>query len=294
MLRNIALWLAAAAVIGGIVGVTALKELHFTVDGNRYDMKELISGEAMSKNLKTFEDTATIPNKDIEAIKADLVSENLEVVYEKRSDILVTLKGEATLGKSAVAPKLKTNVLGNRLSIGLENRNMSNFMNFVYNAKVTVSLPEAMKPTLDLNTVSGNISAEGYGDVSAKTVSGNALLVAKEGAKAEMKTTSGNLKLEGDASTVRMGSVSGDIDLNLSTLKGDLTSESTSGQCRMVIANPGEGFEFNGSSLSGNISIEGFGKDVVTEGDKLSTTVGGGKYQVKANSVSGDIEVRQK
>ncbi len=166
---------------------------------------------------------------------------------------------------------------------------------------------------LKVQTVSGNVSGEAGGDVSATAISGDVRLTARAARMIEIKTISGDIRLTGgggevDVTTVsggatldlagvtrgRFKSVSGDLGVALALgTEGQIDSESVSGSINMEFAaNPAA--EFDVQSFSGDIK-NCFGPKPAESrygpGSRLAYKVGEGHARVRINTKSGDVRL---
>ncbi|MGC1521990.1 MAG: DUF4097 family beta strand repeat-containing protein [Steroidobacteraceae bacterium] len=166
---------------------------------------------------------------------------------------------------------------------------------------------------LKVQTVSGNVTGDAGGDVSATVISGNVRLTARAAKMIEIKTISGDIRLTGGGGEVDVTTVSGSATLELAdvtrgrfkSVSGDLTvalalgtdgqidSESVSGSIDMKFA-AAPVAEFDVQSFSGDIR-NCFGPKAVESrygpGSRLAYKVGEGHSRVRINTKSGDVRL---
>ena len=166
---------------------------------------------------------------------------------------------------------------------------------------------------LKVQTVSGNVTGDAGGDVSATVISGNVGLTARAARMIEIKTISGDIRLTGGGGEVDVTTVSGSANLDLAdvtrgrfkSVSGDLTmalalgtdgqidSESVSGSVDMKFA-AAPAAEFDVQSFSGDIN-NCFGPKAVESrygpGSRLAYKVGEGHSRVRINTKSGDVRL---
>jgi hypothetical protein len=166
---------------------------------------------------------------------------------------------------------------------------------------------------LELRTVSGNIDAEGGGDVHANAVSGDIHLTANAAKVIEVKSISGNIVLTGGNAEVEATTVSGDAKLSLGTVSrarfrtvsGELTAtlgaaanaqiegESVSGDVKLDFASA-PAADFDIQTISGDID-NCFGPKPTESrhgaGARLSFKTGDSSARVRISSHSGDVRL---
>lgn len=165
-----------------------------------------------------------------------------------------------------------------------------------------------------VKSISGNLKVKGAAGLQANLVSGDVELEDING-DIEAKTVSGNLAVHRSKGSVEASSVSGDVEIRDNAEARFVTAKSISGGIRYdgVIYDNGR-YEF--SSQSGDVRIlvpagsnfdlesKTFSGDIESDFDirvvgKISTheirgTVGKGGADVRANSFSGNVELRKK
>jgi DUF4097 and DUF4098 domain-containing protein YvlB len=164
-----------------------------------------------------------------------------------------------------------------------------------------------------LQTVSGEITGETAGDVSASTVSGDVKLVARSAHDGRFKTVSGELTVEGPSGDLEVGSVSGDAHVKLGSLTR-LHAETVSGDLHVKATLAPNG-QVDASSVSGDVQLEfagvpdadfdvsAFSGDVTScfgpkpqhqefgPGTHLNFRNGKGGGRVHVNTQSGDVSI---
>ncbi len=105
-----------------------------------------------------------------------------------------------------------------------------------------------------LQTVSGEITGETAGDVSASTVSGDMKLVARSAHGGRFKSVSGDVTVDGPSGDLEVGSVSGDAHVTLGSLTR-LHAETVSGDLHVKASLAPNG-QVDASSVSGDVQIE--------------------------------------
>jgi hypothetical protein len=172
---------------------------------------------------------------------------------------------------------------------------------------------QGLKGDVKLRTVSGNISGEVGGDLSANTATGSIRLTARGAKSTEVKTINGDIELKGGSGEVEIQTVSGNAKVDLATLtrgrfhsiSGNLTAhlslapdaeldgESVSGNMHFDFpAAPSADFDIQ--SFSGNID-NCFGpkteKAQYGPGERLEFKNGQGQARVRIETKSGDVHL---
>jgi hypothetical protein len=166
---------------------------------------------------------------------------------------------------------------------------------------------------LELRTVSGNIDAEGGGDVHANAVSGDIHLTANAAKVIEVKSISGNIVLTGGNADIEATTVSGDAHLTLGTVSrarfktvsGELSAtlgaaanaqiegESVSGDVKLDFASA-PAADFDIQTISGDID-NCFGPKPTEmrhgAGARLSFKTGDSGARVRVSSHSGEVRL---
>jgi DUF4097 and DUF4098 domain-containing protein YvlB len=152
---------------------------------------------------------------------------------------------------------------------------------------------------LDVKSVSGDVSVEHVGliaplDVTVESVSGDAAIAHAYG-NVTIKTVSGDAVGQRLAVTSLTGqAVSGDLSLALDTVfGGTLTTNTVSGDVRIAIPE-GSNFRYTLVTRSGELGCEHPATDAVRSETMLSGTVGTGAGAVNAQTLSGDITITRK
>jgi DUF4097 and DUF4098 domain-containing protein YvlB len=146
-----------------------------------------------------------------------------------------------------------------------------------------------------LKTVSGDVSAKGLtasGPVTLQTVSGDVVAKGLKAPSVSYETVSGDAVVEAcDCGGAKASTVSGDISYTGPLTKGGRYVFNThSGD--VSISTP-SGFDFDGSTFSGDLRVEGLTPQGETDrrGRTARGTVGGGGAVVEVKTFSGDLRV---
>jgi DUF4097 and DUF4098 domain-containing protein YvlB len=139
---------------------------------------------------------------------------------------------------------------------------------------------------------SGDISIESLvGDLDASTGSGDIWVDYSEG-EVSAETGSGDIEFSGHRGSADLSASSGDIDFYTAAGKGEVRLRTSSGDIDVVVYNA-ESIEIDVSTTSGSITSQV--PIVVKEATRkrLRGISGGGDWQLRAATSSGDITVKQ-
>ena len=241
-----------------------------------------------------------IDSLDISSVSADLV-------FTRTESRTVTAQ---LTGTSSVEPELVGEREGSAgtirviwpKSISTNARNM----------QLAISLPRDFQGELHLNTVSGEIETPRealFEELSANSVSGAVEISGGESSELDLSTvsgkisvsdyTTGNLLLSttsgdmiytGRAGELNIRSVSGDAEIELDELNGDVTLKNTSGDIMLKFSEPISARVYF-RTVSGDMRSD---FPIVTTSAKptsIEGTIGDGAYRIDGNTVSGDIRI---
>src|ERR1700730_10622267 len=125
---------------------------------------------------------------------------------------------------------------------------------------VTVSLVSAdlalgtLQGSVQLQTVSGDVTGDVGGDFRASTVSGSVRVTAAAARRTEVKTVSGTIHVTGSGGEVEISTISGDATLDFASItRGRFKSVSGGLTAGFALAADGR---FEGESVSGNLVVK--------------------------------------
>ena len=219
----------------------------------------------------------------IRGIDVRTSSTDIRVMPSQTGEIEVRLSGEVRASNPAAVPTLALEPEDGVLEVRLERNDGGAFtLGFVSMSLILeIAVPNGALNPMIIVTSSGDI-----------TVSELAL----EGV--EVRTSSGAIDLRSIQSIGGRSvfeSSSGDIDLDIAKLDGDLRLESSSGE--ISVALPADaGFELAADTSSGDTEVE-FPMTVSGSLDNrgaVSGTVGAGTHRLSVDTSSGDIRIRRR
>lgn len=222
----------------------------------------------------------------VEKIEISSVSDEITILSGGEK-VMADLTGECTSPSKPVW--LEAYVSGSTIHIKVKYpQTISNS-----NTRLTVTLPAGYAGSMSVNTVSGDIAADGLPNKLQKTtvgtVSGDIRFSAASYESMKANTTSGRIGLTGIAARTEAGTVSGDVELDyiafvetsVKTVSGDVTAR--------IPQN--EGFKVDFNTVSGSFRTSHKGLDVDRAKGGFSATVGDGTELIKVSTTSGDFEI---
>jgi hypothetical protein len=197
-------------------------------------------------------------------VEIDNVAGLIDVRGWDKSEVAVT----GTIGKDV--ERVEVTGDGNRTSIRVVLPSHSNWGMHDGEAHLVVQVPanssvstslvssdlkiSAVHGSLELRTVSGNITGDGGGDIRANDVSGDIHLTATAAKRIEVKAISGNITLTGGNGEIEATTVSGDAHLTLGTMSR-ARFKTVSGTISAKLAAATDA-QIDGESVSGDVSLE--------------------------------------
>jgi DUF4097 and DUF4098 domain-containing protein YvlB len=198
------------------------------------------------------------------AVEIDNVAGSIDVQGWDKSEVAVT----GTIGKDVERVDVTGDanrtsirvVLPRGLHLSMRDGDAHLVVHVPTNSSVSASLVSsdlkvsAVHGTLDLRTVSGNISGDGGGDLRANDVSGDIHFTAIAAKRIEVKAISGDIVVTGGNTDIEASSVSGDARLTLGTVSR-ARFKTVSGNISATLAAAADA-QIDGESVSGDIKLE--------------------------------------
>lgn len=297
--RKIALWLIAALLIGGGIAMLALREAG-------PGLIDRLQGEnfaplAGSQRIE-LDETRIVgaSGEDLpDGLTIETVFESVEVTREARDDIEIRLTGTYTAPLDTEMPKIRIHELDSgRVEIDID-RGLTLPHSFKStNLRLMVKIPETLSGDLELQSVSGAVklrspgSAPFAGNVTAGSVSGRVYVEGLDARAVDLYSTSGTAEFIGSADQLDVKTVSGEILLNLTALRGDGYISSTSGVIGMT-TEQSLNHEIKIKTTSGELELERPEANVkISEDRRIEATAGSGQFTLELSTVSGDVSVK--
>ncbi|MFA9398344.1 MAG: DUF4097 family beta strand repeat-containing protein [Clostridiaceae bacterium] len=250
----------------------------------------------------------------VDQIKLDLVSYDVVVYPSDDKELKVIQYSSQEIGED---DKLIISKDGDSLSIKEPNKNFSfSFFNFEsFTRKVELYLPKEYVKDLDVNTTSGDIfidsditltsldSTQVSGDFTSKNINVDDISVISTSGDIEIedvltksytiKTISGDVNINSISGSGKVGSTSGDIEIEYSDIAEYASLNSVSGDIDIIVPDA-ISFEFDGNSVSGDIDSDFDLNYKNKNGNKAAIQNGEAPYKkIDASTTSGDINIRK-
>lgn len=296
-MKKIAIWLIVALLIGGGVAMLALQEVGLDwLDMVRSDYFAPLAGS--ERYLVDETKTVTPERMNLEWLAVETVSESIEITYEAREDIEITLKGDYTGPENFEKPTLVVNENDGRIEIEIERGKIIPIAYTSSNLRLMVRVPQSMSGDLKLQSVSGAVKFRSPGgrpfpgNLEGQTVSGRIYVDGLEGQLVELSSISGAIELIGSATGIRAKTVSGQVMLKLTTLSGDGTVSTTSGDIEMI-AGQELNHQIDISTTSGDIEVNRKDLTIQSQRDRrVEATAGSGALTLNLSSTSGNVTLK--
>ena len=244
------------------------------------------------------------PAEDIRSLKINWIAG--EVVFAKSSNENIVISEEDSNSDSRMKWKLENGVL----TVNSGERKFGLFFSAQSSKRLVVNIPEKIRLTeIKVNTASASVTADrlsasdvnistasGYiqvdkldaRDSHIENVSGSIMLNCTDISTLHTESVSGNTEVSGNCREVRMESVSGNMELELSKTTESIKTETVSGDTRIRLTDMSKGFTLDYESVSGVLS-----KSLSGETFDRTFVYGDGKAIVHCESVSGNFIINQ-
>lgn len=241
------------------------------------------------------------PVENISQIKTDLTSDDVRIYTTEETEIRLVEYGNKNTKKKRITSELKKGTLNIR-----SKHKLCIIFCFTNSSKLDIYIPKTYINQFNLSTVSGDITIEKsqhslqFKNINLETTSGDIEILSPiKSDNVSLSTVSGDMDILGlNAKSINLDTTSGDIEIQ--SLTGKVDAESVSGEIDI------NQFDITGNSnfhsVSGDIDIlltkdsSCYVKtDTVSGSKNVSNGIfGNHKYQLKLQTVSGDIDVTQK
>lgn len=236
-----------------------------------FEEGEAAMGPVVNEKLENIHDldvtaiSAPVRIKEGENFSITIVQNNdrLEIGYQIK-DGRLTVKERKIPGLNLNIGNIKANEIEISMPAGVS---LDGVQLRAVSGNIDLDLENAAAEAVKIDTVSGHVKADG--------------LTADE---AELQSVSGRLELDADVSRrTTLHSVSGKIQAD-GRLTGEIHAETVSGGVELEIKGQPDQYQYNCSSTSGRIQIDG-------QSFKRSASKSGGPNRVSVDTVSGKIQL---
>ncbi len=285
------------------------------IGNNNVSFDDYASFEREASNLGSgmhaIDKSEEMDVRDVKKIETSVVFADVKVVRENRETVKIHYFGILNDSRDADYNIRKNNTFKFEVNWHNDLLNLNPFKNS--KAMMIIYLPEEYKGELMSNTVSGDIETDALklsevklstvsGDIDVEELEGNDLTIASVSGdirlnkatleQVDLDNVSGSLRInELESEKVDANTISGDIRIDLEEMKDNIKIESVSGS---VILNIKEDLnaELNVESLTGDVNCSHKVDDVDEKDDNvLKGKIGSGKYELRIETLSGDISI---
>ncbi len=291
-MRRAALWLFFIMIVSYAIAFSAVDEMDLNFEEFVHSIKEdnvLLFDDGEQMDLKQ---EALLSAENVTRIEVVVISSDVKIRTEKRTDVLAELSGSYKAVPAYVPPKLEMDQDGDVMRVRVEHQNQHGFVTSL-STELTLIVPEQYKNAVDIKTTSGDVEVShgAYSGIDIRTVSGEVELEYVSPELSRVKTTSGDIEIERASGGLDVESVSGEIDVRFDALVSDISLKSTSGDVKVAVPEEAS-FTVDFKSTSGRIERT---RDIIVdvEGDHiLRGGTNGQTYDIDVRTVSGDITLR--
>lgn len=156
-----------------------------------------------------------------------------------------------------------------------------------------IYVPETYKGSLDINSVSGDISVvktHGY-NLNISSVSGDLDLRDLDYQFLKLNTTSGDIQMNNSKGELIISTISGDTKLENPNPSANMEINTTSGDIYFSLSKHAN-YTVDGTTTSGDFSSKVSMDIQENSRNKFKAVIGSGKNSIKTNTVSGDVYFR--
>ena len=243
-----------------------------------------------SEQIKTNESFGV---EGVEKIVINTVSPNIKILPAEGKDIIVDFYGSITTNLGGNSPKLIADIKNNILSISISYPKTFTLGLFdISNIFLDIYIPAQFTKEINAASVSGDINIENFNGskIQLKTTSGNLGAVSLKAMEIQADSISGNVNFEKVEGNLKIISVSGDINAEVTLLGDDILIKTTSGEAKLTLP-LSSSFIFDLESISGNMKNNFDSKIKSASERSMQGNVGDGLNTIKITTVSGGITI---
>jgi len=155
-----------------------------------------------------------------------------------------------------------------------------------------ISINSMKIDNLELSSVSGNLNLNSVAanDSNLSTTSGKTYLNSFTGMELDSSSVSGSIDFSGQADEVELSSTSGDLNLNLDSLKGNISMSTVSGDASIRIGGSPD-YRLTYKTVSGDFNSNAdINIERITNRD-VTATSGNGTYRITVSTTSGSLNI---
>lgn len=247
--------------------------------------------EELEENAVAYEDEVQVPIQGKGNVVIDAVSSDITFYDTDGDDLQVVLIGSYAASSNYKPPELRVEEKNDFVRVYVKHYPHVGVM-MTQHYDMAVYLPKTYQNELAVESVSAEVymTKRTFDSLEIHTVSGDATLRDVHAERVELTTTSGEFVLDDVVGRLSFKSTSGDIELTLSELKDRVDISTVSGHAILRMP-PDPSFHLVFDTVSGDLDMDLNGR--VREDDRrFEATVGSGAFNIRIDSVSGDVEVK--
>lgn len=276
-------------IITVIIGICVIAGLVIASNYRKDDKVDMFIKESVNQELESS-------LEDIKQVSVKVSSTDIIVKPTNEDKLSVQLIGDLTVNNKKLIPTLKMERKGKELLISVHRESTIAFAYFKGDVNLIVNVPSTDLEMLSLDGSSSDFSINGIKVVtlSCHTSSGDIEVEDINVAHMVADASSGSIKVTDFQGAINGETSSGDIEIDLNALVGDVRLDASSGDVELTIPSDSN-FKFDAEVSSGDIetefpiTIRGKAKD-----DEVHGTHGSGDYEISMEASSGNLTLKKK
>lgn len=232
---------------------------------------------------------------EVEHIRIKTIDSRVSVVPVVDKKISIDFYGRRSTNLSGFQPELITGLNNGVLTIEISHPRTINIgLINLENLYLDVYVPDNFSGRISVETVSGNFDIRRLAleELRHKSISGNIEADNLYAKNINIEMTSGNTNLRDVKGNIAISSISGQVEIILNWLEDDINIKTVSGKTDIFLPAESE-FDFNLSSISGNISNEFAALIKYSDSKRLEGSAGNGASEIIVNTISGNINLKK-
>jgi lia operon protein LiaG len=248
------------------------------------------SASITSGQIKTNESFETA---GVEKIVINTISSDTRILPAEGKDIIVDFYGNITTNLGDNSPKLITDIKNGVLNISISYPKTFSIGLFnISNLFLDVYIPAQFTKEINAASISGDINIENFNGkkIQLKTTSGNLMAKSIKALEIQADSISGEVNFEKIEGNLKISTVSGEINADLTSLTDDILIKTTSGEVKVALPSSSK-FAFELESISGDMKNNFDSKINFETKRSMQGNAGSGTNKIKITSVSGEITI---
>lgn len=305
------------SIIAGITLVIGFSILSFTNKSN-----PIFNGHSLTfnfENINNKDGNAYTINQEkklnadgIKDISIDVTTAQVNIIPEDRTDVQAIFTGNVVTSSPYSEPQLKAEVLGDKISIVVENKSPVSF-NFNSRFNLDIHVPKNYNGNISIEATTGKIvlsdmSLESLktkattGDVEFKNINLNTLVVECttgnidlyniKSKKSTVNAITGKISISSFTGDLSGKITTGKVNIEYSEFSNNVNFKATTGSISLRLPKNAE-FALDASVITGNVSCN-FPMSLNSSSRKeIIGVVKSDKNQINLSAVTGDINVKE-